>query len=294
MADKSPAKEASILTILASQNADGGWGYRGGVSWTEPTAYALLALKSDGAAQELIRSGRGWLTRNQRKDGGWAPHPSVDQSTWVTALAVLAVSDGRSREILRPAVSWLLRQEGKESTTLHRLRLWLLGQGSDVDTSSEGWPWYPETAGWVAPTALAILALKRVDRAGIGVQVQERVHAGRSFLMSRRCADGGWNHGSSRALGYEAGSYPESTGLALLALRGTPAAALTKSLERAEHLFRECRSAEGRSWLRMALLAHSRPLPDSLVEAARCRTVVDCSLCVLADAAANGHNLLLE
>ncbi|HSB13270.1 MAG TPA: hypothetical protein VLE22_02360, partial [Bryobacteraceae bacterium] len=222
-----------------------------------------------------------------------APHPSVDQSTWVTALAVLALADGHSREVLQPAVSWLLRQEGKESSTLHRLRLWLLGQGSDVDTSQEGWPWYPETAGWVAPTALTILALKRVDRAGIGVDVQDRVQAGRSFLMLRRCADGGWNHGSSRALGYEAGSYPESTGLALLALQEIPAAALTKSFETAERHFRECRSAEGRSWLRMALLAHSRPVPDSLVESARCRTVVDCSLCVLADAAANGHNLLL-
>ena len=72
--------------LLAYQNADGGWGYGKGSSWTEPTALALLALPIRSEARAQASS---WLRKMQNPDGGWPPQPSVAESTWVTSLAVL-------------------------------------------------------------------------------------------------------------------------------------------------------------------------------------------------------------
>jgi hypothetical protein len=189
--------------ILATQNSGGGWGYRGGSSWTEPTVYALLALATLGANAEAAKLGMKWLSSLQRPDGGWPPSPSVDQSTWVTALVLLLLADRDRSPAVEKAAGWLLKQSGRESAFLRRLRLRLLGVKDDTDTSLKGWPWYPDTAAWVTPTALTILALEKVHRRKPSETLADRIETGRQFLLSRMCADGGWNHGSSRALGYE-------------------------------------------------------------------------------------------
>ena len=124
--------------------------------------------------------------------------------------------------------------------------------------------------------------------------MEDRLESGRRFLWSRMCGDGGWNHGSTRALGYEAGSYPETTGLALLALHGATDPQLPRAVAAAAHHLRACRSAEGMSWLRLGLLAHgalvaTRPSPE-----VQCRGVMDNALFLLAERAASGRNLFLE
>src|SRR5665811_793139 len=76
--------------LLGRQNADGGWSYHHGGSWTEPTCYALLALTANGASHTAeVRRGVEWLRRCQRADGGFAPRESVPESTWHTALTLL-------------------------------------------------------------------------------------------------------------------------------------------------------------------------------------------------------------
>jgi hypothetical protein len=88
-------------------------------------------------------------------------------------------------------------------------------------------------------------------------------------------------------LGYDAESYPETTGVALLGLTGTPAAALERSLKLAAGEFTACRSAQGRAWLRIGLAAHSQPVPTGGEEPVS-RTVTDAALAVLAHAAEQG------
>lgn len=276
--------------LLSVQNADGGWGYQGGSSWTEPTAYALLAVGRQPDASEAASRARKWLLRNQRPDGGFAPRPSVAESTWVTALAVLA-EIGRDADERR-AVEWLLGQTNQDSRFVYRLRQWMLGIQALAANSSPGWSWYPGTAGWVVPTSLTILALGKVERRYPGGRVRERIEQGQRFLLDRRCEDGGWNHGSSRALGFQSVSYPETTGIALLALAGTDGSRLKNSIAKAEEHLRNCRSPEGSSWLRLGLLAQGRPALQASPEMPA-HSVMDSALSILADQARLGRNVFL-
>jgi hypothetical protein len=74
------------------------------------------------------------------------------------------------------------------------------------------------------------------------------------------CAEGGWNHGATNAWGYDMAPYPETTGMALLALRGVRAPQMDRAIAAARR-FLSTRSADGQNWLRLGLGAH-RQLPE--------------------------------
>jgi Squalene-hopene cyclase C-terminal domain len=279
--------------LLDRQNRDGGWSYgRVGSSWTEPTCYALLALAAgELSSSDAARRGLQWLASRQRPDGGWAPRESVDESTWVTALMLLLPPDRTPGVDRNRASQWLLAQTGRESGLVYRLRLRLLGLGADPTQRFDGWPWYPDTAAWVVPTALTLLALERFNRSANDSQVQERIGEGRSFLLARRCRDGGWNHGSTHALGYDSDSYPETTGLALLALHDATPSELGGALDLAERHLRESQSLEATSWLTLGLLAHGRtPSAGSVIPH---QGTVAITLAALAEASRQGRNVFV-
>jgi Squalene-hopene cyclase C-terminal domain/Prenyltransferase and squalene oxidase repeat len=300
--------------LLELQNPDGGWGYRAGASWTEPTCYALLALAAvDRAGAEPARRAARWLAGRQRPDGGWAPRDGVSESTWVTALTLLlprsasglprsASGDDSllARASAARAAEWLLAQTGRESGWVYRLRMRLLGVHLN-DPGFDGWPWYPGTAAWVAPTALSILALRKMELqteprppgSGSGpAPVRERIEQGRRFLLARRCRDGGWNHGSTRALGYDSGSYPETTGMALLALHDSNAPEAAAAEGVAQRHLAACKSPEAASWLRLALFARGHKPPDFTLPDHN--GTLELALATLAGAAAEGRNLFLQ
>jgi squalene cyclase len=277
-------------TLAERQNPDGGWSYHRGGSWTEPTCYALLALAALGAGQSAAaRRGGVWLASRQRPDGGWAPRDSVDESTWVSALVLLLPPEIATVDRNR-AVAWVLAQTGRESGWMYRLRQWMLGARAEVSQQFDGWPWYPGAAAWVAPTALTVLALEKSNRAA-DPRIHERLEQGREFLLARRCPDGGWNHGSTRALGYDSGSYPETTGVALLALHSSRKPEIESGVSSAERQLAACRSTEAASWLQLGLLARGRPAPAPAVDPQG--GVLEMALGTLAQAASQGRNLFL-
>lgn len=284
----------SLERIAQKQNPDGGWPYRQGPSWTEPTAYAVLAMLAAGDAAPAGR-GIAWLKRMRRPDGGWPVCGAVEESGWTTALAALVPPERLGAEEHRGAVRWLLGTTGEESNWIYRLREYLSGNAPPRDQANPGWPWVPRAAAWVGPTSLALLALQsEQDRAGGATkEIEERVVEGRRFLLNRRCHAGGWNHGSVNALGYPADAYPETTGMALAALRGAPAQEVGKALAIAQRFLASCRSADALNWLRLGLSAHGA-LPAGYRPPAEIqfRTVPELAVDALISNAGQGRNPL--
>lgn len=265
------------------QNRDGGWAYNKGCSWTEPTVFVLLAQSVTQVDQPGFEAGLRFLQSTQRRDGGWSPQPDVAESTWVTALAALLPEEAIGADRLKRALAWLEGQTGRESSWSYRLQQRIAGNNEKYP---EGWPWFPGAAAWVIPTSLGILAFERALTRGENRKLRDRVNSGREFLFGRMCADGGWNHGSNRALGRDGDSYPETTGIALAALHRAPD---RQVIERAKKAARQhlatCRTAEGIAWLRMGLATHGEKVP--LHSTPVLRTTLDAALLAISSAARN-------
>ena len=269
----------------ATQNSDGGWAYSKGCSWAEPTVYVLLAQHAASPDRESFPRGIAFLNSIARSDGGFSPQRGVEESTWVTALVALLPEAALSERQRRRAIDWLKSRTGQESSWRYKLHQRLNG---DNEEYPEGWPWFPGAAAWVIPTSMGLLAFQRAVESSLvqASDLKNRIDAGRRFLLTHMGADGGWNHGSNRALGRDGDSYPETTGIALLALRGVPA---SEQMEKAKTAARKhlatCKTAEGIAWLRMGLAAHGEQATASY-EPVR-RTIVDHALMSLASASRN-------
>jgi len=281
-----------MIDWKSRQNRDGGWAYNKGGSWTEPTVLILLAQSVTQIDRPGFEAGLNFLRSTQRRDGGWSPRPDVDESTWVTALAALLPEEAIGAERLKRAVAWLEGQTGRESGWSYRLQQTIAG---NKEKYPEGWPWFPGAAAWVIPTSIGILAFERALTRGENRKLRERVNSGREFLFGRMCADGGWNHGSNRALGRDGDSYPETTGIALAALHRAPEhKTIARAKEAARRHLATCRTAEGIAWLRMGLAAHGEPVQSQASPTPR--TAMDAALSAIATAAGTpgGRNPLLS
>jgi len=277
-------------SLLTHQNSDGGWPYRpGGSSWTEPTVLALLAGYATGDANGRDRA-LAWLRKLQRADGGWSPKPGVEESTWVTALAALLPPSDLGEAAHQRAIRWLAGVKPANATLYFRFQSWLNGSG--LPESNAGWPWLPGTAAWATPTTIAILALAKENRRKPDHALQQRIETARGFLLDHRCPDGGWNHGSIKALGVDAPSYPETTGTALLAVAGMDAATIAPSIKRAEAWWLECPSSAAASWLMLGLRANGRA-KSAPPEALKPRTIPDTALRIIADSGNRGLEVFI-
>jgi hypothetical protein len=212
----------------------------------------------------------------------WPPQTGVDESTWVTALVALLPPEQLGSAAHGRGINWLVNTGGVESSAGYRLRQWLLGGSQPADQEFPGWPWIPGAAAWVGPTSLAILALDKEMVRRPSAAMGRRVEQGRKFLLRRMCEGGGWNHGSARALGYESLPYPETTGMALAALRGVRCRETESALRVAVRFLGDCHSADALNWLRIGLMAHGR-LPEGYCPQSQpaCRTLPEASLNLL-------------
>ena len=275
--------------LLSKQNRDGGWPYVRGASWTEPTVYTVLALLAAGETAPAQR-GLAWLRAAQLPDGGWPPQIGFDESIWVTALAALVPPEHLGARAHARAIAWLLGVTGEESSLVFRFRRWLLG-ASPQKIEPAGWPWVKGTAAWVVPTSLAILALDKENLRKPSTALRTRIDDGRRFLMQRMCVNGGWNHGAVRVYGIEGVPYPETTGVALAAVRGVRSPAIDRAVAVAQQFLKDCRSADALNWLRMGLMAHGQLAPDFSPPLLEYRTLIEASLNLLVAETQKGRDV---
>jgi hypothetical protein len=277
--------------LLKSRNADGGWPSRRGHSWTEPTALALLALQGANLPGEARAITAAWLARRQAPDGGWSPCAAVPTSTWVTSLALLALA--QESEYSRGCSNGALWLSAHVYPDLNGLQGFLQDRlGLSPSQAPGSSPWFPGTAGWVIPTAFSILALSCWSKRLQNATIHQAVHRAQAYLVSRRCSDGGWNHGGSPQRSETSPSYAETTGLALVALANWSTTDLAPTLRLAEDLLQKPDSTEGLCWLAMGLAAHGRP--QKVIWNIKPRTTQDIALHLIARQTLGGRNPFLQ
>ena len=243
---------ARLAALRSTQNSDGGWGYFAGKSsWLEPTAYAALALAGEPAADRAWKLLSSW----QLPDGSWKPAAGVQVSSWGTSLcATIAMARNEWGQPLENGVKWLVESSGAESNWLNVVAARLRMVKQERDVSLKSWPWKPGNSGWVEPTVHALVALKQASAKIPSGELRSRVQMGEAQLMNVRSRDGGWNYGSPAALGVDLPSYPETTGLALVALQGRDD--LGKAFDLARRQMGETPSPMARAWLTIAMRLH--------------------------------------
>jgi hypothetical protein len=89
------------------------------------------------------------------------------------------------------------------------------GPEDKQNNSLQGWSWITGTFSWLEPTAWAVIALKRLDRA----RGNHRIEVGERLIADRACYDGGWNYGNAWALDKQLPGHVPTTALGLLAMR---------------------------------------------------------------------------
>jgi hypothetical protein len=211
------AKVARVMDssdfLLRNQNRDGGWGYkRGGMSFVEPTAAALLAMSDVHDATGACARGREYLRALQHQDGGWGIAALDEESGWMTGWAAWALAREDNPAASRGA-DWLLRTEAIRVTdpkTVEQVRRLF-----DIDAKLTGWPWQVGDASWVFPTALSLLALKATSNS-----LHPRVEEGIRYLLDRAIPSGGWNIGNPMMLTGEPPATVVNTSLTLISLGG--------------------------------------------------------------------------
>jgi len=277
-----PEAQALVARLLTSQNPDGGWPYSKGSSWTEPTGFGVLALQSerDSLAVSARNRAVAWLQSQQKASGGWSPTPDVTECTSTTSVAALALlcEEKQNKAVFKNldlALAWTASQVYPNNLSFSLL----LARAFHVPPphAPGSVAWYPGTAGWVTPTALATLALIRAAQQRNRPELRQFASATCSYLLSRRCLDQGWNHGGSSTRSEDANAYPETTGLALLALRSAMVKLPPESVALATRFTANPESIEGLSWIQLALESpgHIIADPERLPPP---RTTRDCSL----------------
>ncbi len=105
--------DRALQFLVESQNSDGGWGYRvRGMSYVEPTAAALLALR-DSTETTVTNRARDFLLTLQHPDGGWGIAAIDSESGWMSAWALIALADyAEARDAVSRGVAWLVQTSG--------------------------------------------------------------------------------------------------------------------------------------------------------------------------------------
>ena len=261
--------------LTARQKADGGWGAkRDGVSNSECTALAILVLRTasetDGSA---ARSGVQWLLDRQDPVGAWSYSEQTPFTPWPTPIVLLSLRGAQDSDpVVRRGIDWLMSTRGVQPGLLMRIRQLLFDdEPAELDQMLDGWPWVPDTFAWVEPTSWALIALKAEWQGDRPRAVRARIADGEALLLDRSCVGGGWNYGNRTVLGEDLPAYPDTTALALMALRGRTSPVVDESFAVLDSLLEEHASVLSLSLAILGRRCWHRPAEDLVSRlASRC------------------------
>ena len=221
--------------------------YRGGGRAAEPSLLSLLAFKTAVAPVEGTKALLVWISTLQNPSGSVCVNAvDRDQGLWLTAPAAVVFERYGMGGARDRALDFLISVLSKTLANDPKVR---------QDNTIVGWPWVRDTFGWVEPTAWAVLALGVCGRGG-----HPRAVEGRRFLLDRQIPSGGWNYGNPGLNDRELLPFWDTTGLALLALRGRTDVSLVRpSLEFLEANQEKIQSLCGLAWAVLGLEAWGRP-----------------------------------
>jgi hypothetical protein len=263
---------SSLADVLGSRQLhSGGWAYFGsGQESIEATCLAALALGHE--AQANYTAAVSFLLKSQLKDGSWPAFLGDSEGNWATALAVCAMNTtGDLAAACEKAVRWLECERGREGRWLWRLKFKTVDRSVRFDPDKYGWPWIPETASWVIPTALSIVALKQFTSCNRSEASEQRIQLGVEMLLDRACVGGGWNAGNSVVYGVPLTPHVEATAIALLALQDQPRSQVIRAgFDWLHERSATIRSAESLAWCILSLFVFQQPverLKEALVMA---------------------------
>ncbi len=267
------ATEAAALVSRLTAMAITGGGipyYKGSGPSAEPTLLTLLALSALGMSPHHAKPLLSWVGCLQNPDGSVGIDARyLGQGLWLTPVAAVVFHRYDLREARDRARSFIVELKSVTITNNPRIR---------QDNTLTGWPWVPGTFGWVEPTAWSVIALSVC-----GSGDHPRAVEGRKFLLDREIPSGGWNYGNPAINDRELLPFWDTTGLALLALRGaTDAGRVRGSLELLERFPEKVDSLCGLAWasvgldafkrdagrLKQKLLAVMKSVPDEELNAA--------------------------
>jgi hypothetical protein len=261
--DTQQLNHACVQELIHRQLPEGGWPFTTDTtqSAVEPTALALLALPPNSVRERdaAIR----FLLRTQNANGSWPAFSGDDaRGSGLTGLALYALNRCRAQRIVcHRAVDWLLRTKGWESHWLWKWKFRTSDRHIRFDPDKFGWPWIPETASWVVPTAYSLLALKHARDISHQDLVQLRIRRGVEMLYDRICPEGGWNAGNGVAYGFPLAPHADATALALLSLSSEPPNNfISASLDWLERRAEACFAPWSLAWTILALDAFGRPM----------------------------------
>lgn len=276
-------RDCCLEHLVHCQLVNTGWPFHPGNAQAavEPTALALLALphKLTKERDSAIR----FLLDIQNPNGSWPAFPGNDSDgSGVTGLAAYALqSSGVTGPPIDRALRWLLRSQGWEAHWLWKWKFRTTDRHVRFNPDKFGWPWMPETASWVVPTAYSILALTHSKASSHRDLAERRTRLGVEMLYDRMCPGGGWNAGNGVVYGAALAPHPDVTALALLSLSKEPMnAAISTSLEWLKGRAETCRAPWSLGWTILALHAHAVPILrwiDALCSVVEPTEINDCA-----------------
>ena len=224
----------------------GGWSHGDAQFATEPTSWALLALRSLPRVVPALGDGFTRLMLHRQLDGLWpAASEGAGVNFWATASAVnTLMMFAANLEACAAALEAMLQRNPLEASWIVRLKFRFSDRKVRFDPTKYGWPWVPNTVSWVLPTSMVLIALERAKRRSLvgGREVETRLRLGAEMLLDRACMGGGWNAGNAVVYGVPLRPHIDATAIALAAT-GSSTTSRKRSAPRDEQGARPGRTA---------------------------------------------------